>query len=133
MSTDTPAPDGRKKKISVSPEGMEESLKKGVSEMLVLFLLSEQEMYVGEMTEALYARSGGLLDICFPYAIIYRLLDAHYILLGDKRPAPDGRRRQYYRISEAGKSYLAELLAMLRSFMGGVDQILKTGNQEQDG
>lgn len=125
--------DGRKKKISVSPEAMEESLKKGVSEMLVLFLLAQGEKYVGEMTEMLYQRSGGRLDISFPYAIIYRLLDARYIQLADKRPAPDGRRRQYYQISPEGRAYLNELLAMFRRFMGGVEQILMTEEEEEHG
>ena len=125
--------DNRKKKISVSPEGMEESLKKGVSEMLVLFLLSQGEKYVGEMTDALYQRSNGRLDISFPYAIIYRLLDARYIQLADKRPAPDGRRRQYYRISPEGRAYLDQLLALFRRFMGGVEQILSTQEEGEHG
>lgn len=125
--------ENRWKKISVSPAGMEESLKKGVSEMLVLFLLAQGEKYVGEMTELLYRRSGGRLDISFPYAIIYRLLDARYIQLADKRPAPDGRRRQYYRISPEGRTYLNELLATFRRFMGGVEQIFMAEEEEEHG
>ncbi|MCI8476884.1 MAG: PadR family transcriptional regulator [Oscillospiraceae bacterium] len=120
---------GRKKKISVSPEGMEENLKKGVAEMLVLFLLKEREMYVNELTEELENRSDGRLHITFPYAIIYRLLDTHYIELGEKRLAPDGRRRQYYRTTTTGGAYLEELQATMRKFMGGVEQILRSGEK----
>ena len=71
------------KKTSTSPEGLEENLKKGTAELLVLFLLREREMYINEMTETLAARSGGRLNLSFPYAIIYRLLDIHYIELGE--------------------------------------------------
>ena len=83
----------RGKKTSTSPEGLEENLKKGISELLVLYLLHERDMFINEMTEALLERSGGRLNISFPYAIIYRLLDAGYIELGAKQVAPDGRRR----------------------------------------
>lgn len=113
-----------KRKTSTSPEGLEENLKKGITELLVLFLLREKEMYINEMTEALSERSGGRLNISFPYAIIYRLLDARFIELGDKRLAPDGRRRQYYRTTEKGNAYLNDLLVVLDRFMGGVYQIL---------
>ncbi len=112
------------KKTSTSPEGLEENLKKGTAELLVLFLLREREMYINEMTETLAARSGGRLNLSFPYAIIYRLLDIHYIELGEKRIAPDGRRRQYYRATPEGCAYLEELLSVLDRFMGGVYQVL---------
>lgn len=124
------APKGRKK-TSASPEGLEENLKKGIAELLVLFLLREREMYINEMADVLAARSGGRLNISFPYAIIYRLLDAGYIALGDKQTAPDGRRRQYYRTTEAGVAYLEELLAVLERFMGGVYRIIM-GEGETD-
>lgn len=122
-----------RKKKSVSPEGLEENLKKGVSEVLVLFLLREREMYVNELTEALTKRSGGQLNIVFPYAVLYRLLDAHYIRESEKRRAPDGRRRQYYRTTEAGEAYLEELLKVLRDFMGGVWKILESKGGDDDG
>ena len=113
-----------KKKISTSPECLEENLKKGITELLILFLLQEKDMYINEITDTLLTRSGGRLNITFPYAVIYRLLDAHYIELGDKCQAPDGRRRQYYRTTEAGNAYLQDLLSVLDYFMGGVYQIL---------
>lgn len=113
-----------KKKIRTSPECLEENLKKGITELLILFLLQEKDMYINEITDTLLTRSGGRLNITFPYAVIYRLLDAHYIELGDKCQAPDGRRRQYYRTTEAGNAYLQDLLSVLDYFMGGVYQIL---------
>lgn len=119
----------RGKKTSTSPEGLEENLKKGLTELLVLYLLREREMFIHEMTGQLLERSGGRLNISFPYAVIYRLLDAGYIELGAKQVAPDGRRRQYYRSTPAGNAYLEQLLAVLDGFMGGVYQILGRGGK----
>lgn len=115
---------GKGKKTSTSPEGLEENLKKGITELLVLYLLREREMFINEMTEQLLERSGGQLNISFPYAVIYRLLDAGYIELGAKQIAPDGRRRQYYHSTPSGDAYLEQLLEVLERFMGGVYQIL---------
>ena len=123
MSKEEKLPRGHKK-TSTSPEGLEENLKKGITELLVLFLLREREMYINEMTEALSRRSGGQLNISFPYAIIYRLLDSHFIELADKCSAPDGRRRQYYRITPEGTAYLEQLLVVLERFMAGVYRIM---------
>ena len=48
---------------SGSVQGLEENLKKAVSEMLVLFLLNEREMYIGEIPDELERRSDGKFHI----------------------------------------------------------------------
>lgn len=110
---------------SGSAAGLEENLKKALSEMLVLFLLREKDMYINEITATLSERSGGRLHLVFPYTIIYRMIDYKYIRELEKRIAPDGRRRQYYRITKTGKKYLLELLDMYESFSAGVHRIIK--------
>ena len=117
-----------KRKTSMSPEGLEENLKKGTTELLVLYLLREREMYINEITDLLLERSSDRLNITFPYAVVYRLLDAHYIELGEKCIAPDGRRRQFYHTTPAGEAYLEQLLVVLDRFMGGVYEILGAEN-----
>ena len=104
---------------------LEENLKKALTELLVLFLLNEKEHYIGELSEALRQRSGGVLEIVFPYGAIYRLESEGYITETGKRIAPDGRRRQYVGITELGREYLTSLLISYRQFIGGVDAILK--------
>lgn len=88
----------------------EENLKKALTEMLLLYLLSQREYYIGELTDRLKANSAGALSIVFPYSALYRLQQAEYITETKKRNAPDGRRRQYYAITDAGCRYLEQLL-----------------------
>lgn len=110
--------------------GLEENFKKAVSEMLLLSLLSEREMYVGEITEAMEERSKGAYTISYPYAIIYRMSRLLYIREAGRRNAADGRLRQFYGITEAGNAYLQELLKSYRRMSASVEMILPSGDAE---
>ena len=55
------------------------------------------------------ARSHGTLSIVFPYAAIYRITAAGYLTESEKKTAPDGRLRQYYAITPAGRAHLQEM------------------------
>lgn len=102
----------------------EENLKKALTEFLVLQIISERDYYIGELSTAIHERSGKVLSIIFPYSAIYRLVDRGDIFECGKRHAPDGRRRQYYRITEQGKRYMAQLRATYDRFFGGVEKVL---------
>lgn len=106
---------------------MEESLKKATTEMMILHILGEGETYIGQAVQEISRRSGGKLRIVFPYAAIYRLLDDGYIEECKKRVAPDGRRRQYLRITESGREYLAGLEETYRWFTQAVAEVLTKG------
>lgn len=106
---------------------LEENLKKALTEMLVLHLLYQREYYIGELTTDIEKKSEGTLSIVFPYGVIYRMTKAAYIAESKKRVAPDGRLRQYYRITESGEAYLNELLEIYQRFTAGVSDILNTG------
>jgi PadR family transcriptional regulator PadR len=116
-----------KKPASIS---LEENLKKALTEFLVLYLLSQREYYVGELTATLHEKSGGVLTIVFPYSAVYRLQESGYIYESEKRNAPDGRRRQYFCITEAGSSYLKQLLEVYTTFTNGITAILSKGDNE---
>lgn len=109
---------------------MEENLKKALTELLILFLLNQREYYIGELTEDLEQKSNGALSIVFPYGVIYRLSRAEYITESKKRFAPDGRRRQYYKITDEGKVYLEQLLETYHLFIAGVDEVLSSGGSK---
>lgn len=109
---------------------LEENLKKACTEMLVLSLLSHREYYIGDLTETIHKASGGVLSIVFPYGAIYRLCRGEYICESRKRNAPDGRLRQYYRITEAGRSYLDQQLETYWKFTKGIGAILSLPAQE---
>ena len=104
--------------------GLEEKLKKALTELLILFLFGEGEHYIGELSPLLETRSHGTLSIVFPYAAIYRITAAGYLTESEKRPPPDGRLRQYYAITPAGRAHLQEMLATYHQFFQGVNDIL---------
>ena len=103
---------------------MEENLKKALSELLVLALLHERDYYALELAPAILERSGGTIAITFPYAILYRMIEQQYIQELPKRIAPDGRRRQYFGITEAGRGYFQQILTVYKTFTSGVDQLV---------
>ena len=100
---------------------MEENLKKALSEMLVLALLHEMDYYALELAPAIAERSDGAIVLTFPYAILYRMIDQEYIQEMPKRIAPDGRRRQYFHITDAGRVYFKKIWAVYQRFIVGVD------------
>lgn len=104
--------------------GMEENLKKALTELLILQLFSEEERYIGELADILEERSHGALHIVFPYAAIYRMTEAGNLMEMKRRIAPDGRRRQYYAITEQGQAHLEKLLATYTRCIQGVNDIL---------
>lgn len=103
---------------------LEENLKKALTELMILKLLSERDYYIGELTGTIRERSGNILSIVFPYAAFYRMIERGYIDEVKKRIAPDGRRRQYYQITDSGREYLSASINTYRQFMKGFEAIL---------
>ena len=110
--------------ISGSVEGLEEKMKKATCEMLTLFLFEKHEMFVNEVATELGSLSNGVFTISFPYAVIYRMERHGYVQLKDKHIAKDGRLRQFYEITDKGRSYLAELLDSYDKINKGISAIL---------
>lgn len=110
--------------------GMEDNLKKAVTEMLVLVQLEREDMYSTQITKNLETGSGGALSIVFPYATLYRLINGGYIIEAYKKIAPDGRRRQYFQITDQGRAYVTEMKRFYRQFSHGVSLLL--GEKEEE-
>ena len=121
---------GNDSAIQRTPVSLEDNLKKALTELLILHLLSLREHYIGELTERLRIESDGVLDIVFPYAVIYRMIRAGFIVETNKRNAPDGRRRQFYGITEDGRQYLIALINVYDRFHKGVEKILEVSTDE---
>ena len=117
---------------SGSAQGLEENLKKAVAEMLVLSLLSREDMHAPQIIRSLEEEAGRALTMTSPYMLLYRMIEKEYILEAYKKIAPDGRRRQYYQITEEGRGYLEALKAVYRRVSAGVEQLLERGT-EPDG
>ena len=97
--------------------GISDNLKRGVTELVLLSLLSEQDMYGYEMAQALRERSHG-------NPTLYRLQDGGYIsareeLVGKRR------KRTYYHLEPAGERYFRESLAEYLGVQEGIRAILK--------
>lgn len=101
--------------------------------MLVLALLHQREYHAPELTEGIAAHSGGAVNISFPYAILYRMIEHGYIQETAKRIAPDGRRRQYFGITSDGREYFRQQKAIYQIFIAGVNRLLDAVYTEQNG
>lgn len=106
---------------------IENLLKKAVSEMLFLFILSKKDCYISEVMAIVGKLSNGVCNVTYPYAMIYRLESSHLIEESGKRIADDGRRRQFYSITEEGKEYLSQLVNIYSQFISGIDEVFKVG------
>lgn len=106
--------------------GVTENLKRGVTELVLLGLLTQQDMYGYEMAQALRDRSSGkfvLLETSM-YPTLYRLQDHHYIssyeeLVGRRR------KRTYYHIEPAGTAYYQKSSGRIPDRTGGYPGHLK--------
>ncbi len=80
---------------------------RGAAPLAVLTLLETREMYGYELVEALERGSGGLLELgqSTVYPLLYNL-EARGYVEPIRRTAPSGRKRKYYRITAAGRSWL---------------------------
>ena len=104
--------------------GLEENLKRAVTEMLVLNLLNQQDMHAPQIMQSLEEGSKGALTLVSPYMLFYRLIEGGYILEAYKKAALDGRRRQYYQITAEGRKYLADLIVIYRRIIDGIELLL---------
>lgn len=109
---------------------MDQDLKRGTLEMVLLRLLSEREMYGYEITTAVDERTGGRLGIREGtlYPILYRLEEAGHV---EPRWQAEGRGRprKYYRVTEAGARELERLVAEWQTFTAAIGAVLDGGEQ----
>ena len=110
---------------------IEENLKKALSEMLVLKLFSDEERYIGELPSLLEKQSGGRLSITSLYAAVYRLLGNGSIESVGQRISSDGRRRQFYGITEEGSTRFTAQKQVYEEFIKGVNSVLRKGSRKK--
>lgn len=112
---------------------IDENVRSGIVELLILKLLSEEKMYGYQIKQELSKRTGGVFVIKEGslYGPLYRmferkLISSEKILVGEKRF------RNYYCIEEAGHEYLEYGLAELSKVYRGVHELLNFHAEEQD-
>jgi PadR family transcriptional regulator PadR len=104
---------------------MNKELMKGSTVILVLKVLSKQELYGYELIKELERRSQGAFELS--EGTLYPILHA---LEKDKEiesywvEEPNTRKRKYYRITKAGRKKLQEKRSEWEAFRSAVDQVL---------
>lgn len=107
------------------------TLKKATIEMLLLKLLSEQDMYGYQLSQELKKRSLGNYVILegSMYPILYRLTDQNYISFYEKKV---GKRqtRVYYHLEPTGHDYFSAMRQEYESYIGLIDFLLDSKEGE---
>lgn len=104
-----------------------ENLKKGTTELLLLLLLSREDMYGYQLTQEIAARSENLFLIRegSMYPILYRLMDKGYI--SDRKEKVGVRRvRVYYHLEEKGRKYLKQVKSEYESINKGISLVIRS-------
>ncbi len=114
-------------------DDVEENIKCGLIEILILSLLSHEDMYgyrlkteLAERTSHTFIVKEGSL-----YGPLYRmqergLISSHKELVGEKRF------RNYYHIEEAGKEYLQYAVQQFLLIYDGANQLIQGVNIDED-
>lgn len=105
--------------------GISENLKRGVTELVLLSLLAQRDMYGYEMSQELQSRSGGkfILQESSMYPTLYRLEDKGYITV-TKQQVGKRRTRMYYHLEPCGLEYLQSSLGEYLAMQDGIRSIL---------
>ena len=105
--------------------GIRENLKRGTVELLLLTLLSEEDMYGYQLSQELNNRSKGLflLQEGSMYPTLYRMIDK--ALISDSQEKVGRRRvRVYYHLEPLGVEYLQEISREYADLTQGIFNVL---------
>jgi transcriptional regulator len=104
---------------------MNQELKKGSTELLILALLEARARHGYELGKLIEARSRGRLQfrVGSLYPILCRL-EAEGLIVGRWVEKPGERRRRFYRLTPAGRTALSEQRSAWEDFIGAVNLIL---------
>lgn len=105
--------------------GVMQDLRKGSTSLLVLQVLAGEPMYGFQLAEALWERTGGVLEFAegMLYPILHKLERAG-LLISEWRPSVEGPPRRYYRLTPAGMDELEQRRADWARFADAVDSAL---------
>ena len=122
--------------MNKNEETMITKLKRSTTEVLLLSLLSQQDMYGYQLTAEMKRQSDGLCnynETTF-YPVLNRLLSQNMICM--TRMITDQQRiRVYYHLEISGKEYYEDLKRACRLYMNTVNKILSStedANNESD-
>lgn len=102
-----------------------DNFKRGTAEMLVLYLLSKEDLYGYQITQAFAEKSGGVYTMLEGslYPVLYKLTESGCITDYTQQV---GRRRtrRYYHLEDKGRAYYQEILADYDAVTDSIMKIL---------
>src|SRR4030065_74233 len=100
----------------------ESQLLKGVARVVVLEILSGDQMYGYELSQAIEQRSEEILTLGKGtlYPLLYNL-EAKRLVRARLEKTKTGRKRRYYSITGKGKEFLSKQTEQLRQLHTGLD------------
>ena len=113
-------------------ERYERQLKKGIFEILVLQLLSQERMYGYQMIMYMKEKSHGMFEMKEGtlYPILYRLEDDELVESQWTPPQNKELSRKYYCLTDKGKEQLKALKQLWKNFSMVVNEILEENEYE---
>lgn len=124
-------PAGRERESGM-PAGMKKSLKKAITEMLILFFLKQRPMYTYEIAQFIDQLSEGVLTFNTLYLAIYRLAEHGYIIEDRKIVSDDNRVRVYFSITPEGLEYLSQITKEYNRVIMAVNNMLALDGKIND-
>jgi len=106
-----------------------EQLKKGITELVLLFLISEVPRYGYNIIKELEKRTTGYFKV--KGGTIYpalQKLETNGLVKSGRRQTTERQARRYYQITEKGQQFLAERLAEWESFSATVSRLVGASN-----
>lgn len=103
-----------------------ENLRFGITEMLILQLLSEEDKYVYQIAQELETRTKGAFSFkaVALYLPLYRLVERG--LVDERKEVVVGKRfRRYYHLKEEGAMYFEQVKKEYLLMAAGVDAIME--------
>ena len=99
----------------------------GITELLVLKILEQQDSYVYEIQKMTNNHSEQLLSISLNtiYTVTYKLEKENLISEYSKRVGKK-RTRVYYHLEETGKEHLAKVMTNYNNMIDGVNRIINS-------
>ena len=115
---------------------IEENVRNGIVELLILQLLSEQDMYGYEIRKMLAQRTNHAFEIkeASLYGPLYRM-SSRGLISSRKELVGEKRFRVYYHIEEIGQQYLAYGIEQIHYVFSGVMNLLggnSNANEQQE-
>lgn len=102
----------------------ESQFKRSTIPLLVLEMLSKEDMYAYEIIQKTLQLSDGVYKMPLLYTSLNKLQEQGYVIESRQEISEDNRVRNYYAITEQGISYLNELKILYKSLTNAVEKII---------